>query len=310
MKILRCKPGFRMQHQVKISLGHRLILFVIPASGNLMNSLHPGLMQKLVKLTVIHKRRKKSKKIDHISFFLLRFQKRIQRLPHMDHRRLSAFTGQRVHVAWPHRNIYLLLCFSADTLHISSKKCIHASDADHHNRRLFLTTVADLLYCLWDFLQMTASNNIRLIHHQVKKSVIVFRHGTDKRCISATASWCHNEHNRVRHCKPCTLHAESFCTWRIKCQSFRRTVDQMLPRDHLRRNRFQPVPGQFFHCCKICFLFHTPSFLSESVSETAMTFSAVFSSAASPSLSSSFRASAKNFSLISELSSPSITVFP
>ena len=176
MKILRRKPGFRMQHQVKISLGHRLIFFVIPASGNLMNSFYPCLMQKIIKLTVIHKRRKKSKKIDHISFFLLRLQKRIQRLPYMDHRRLSALTGQRIHVAWPHRNIHLLLCFSADTLHIRSKKRIHAGDADHHNRRLFLTAVADLLYCLWDFLQMTASNNIRLIHHQVKKSVIVFRH--------------------------------------------------------------------------------------------------------------------------------------
>ena len=176
MKILRCEPGFRVQHQVKISLGHRLILFVIPTSGNLMNSLHPGLMQKIIELTVIHKRRKKSKKIDHISFFLLRFQKRIQRLPYMDHRRLSALTGQCIHIAGTHRNIHFFLCFSTDTLHIRSQKRIHAGDADHHNRRLFLTAVADLLYCLWDFFQMTASNNIRLIHHQVKKSVIVFRH--------------------------------------------------------------------------------------------------------------------------------------
>ena len=209
----------------------------------------------------------------------------------MDHRRLSALTCQCIHVTGAHRNIYLFLCLPADTFHIRSQKCIHTGDTDHHHRRLLLTAVADLFYRFRDLFQVTACNNIRLVHHQIKKSIIVLRHGADKRSIPSAASRCHDQHNGIRYCKPGTLYAKALRSRRVKCQSCRRAVDQMLPGDHLRRDHFQPAPGQFFCSCKICFFFHISSF---SVS----------------SLSNSFLASAKNFSLISEFSSPSITVLP
>ena len=209
----------------------------------------------------------------------------------MDHGRLPALTCQRIHVTGTHRNIHFFLCFPTDTFHICSQKCIHTGNTDHHHRRFLLTAVTDLFYRFWDLFQMTACDNICLIHHQVKKTVIIFRHGTDKRSISSTASRRHDQHNGIRHCKPRTFYSEAFRSRRIKCQRCRRTVDQMFPGDHLRRDRFRSKPFQFFSCCKIRFLFHTPSI-------------------SVPSLSSSFRASAKNFSLISEFSSPSITVFP
>ena len=183
--------------------------------------------------------------------------------------------------------IHLLLCFSADTLHISSKKCIHASDADHHNRRLFLTAVADLLYCLWDFLQMTASNNIRLIHQQIIKTVLIGPHRTKHRGIAATASRRHDQHNRIRNRQTCTFDTKSFCSRRIECQRCRGTVDQMCMGNKLSGNVIFSKLIQLFYRTKICFLSHA--------------------------FSSSFHnnvARSKKHLLISEAGSPSITVFP
>ena len=201
----------------------------------------------------------------------------------MDHGRLPA----RIHVTGTHRNVHFFLCFPTDTFHIRSQKRIHTGDADHHHRRLLLTAVADLFYRFGDLFQMTACDNICLAHHQVKKTVIILRHGTDKRSISSTASGRHDQHNGIRHCKPRTFYPEAFRSRRIKCQRCRRTVDQMGMRNQLSGNILFSQFIQLFYRTKISFLSHAPS--------------------------SSFHSSAarsKKHLLILEVGSPSITVFP
>ena len=44
---------------------------------------------------------------------------------------------------------------------------------------VLFTAVTDLRYCFGDLFQMTSCNNICLVHHQIKKSIIVFSHRTD-----------------------------------------------------------------------------------------------------------------------------------
>ena len=145
----------------------------------------------------------------------------------MYHRWFPSFSGQCIHVARPHRKPRFFFCFSAHTLHICAKKCIYTGDADHHNRRLLLKTFTDFCHCLWDFLQMTASHNICLIHHQIKKAIVIFAHGTDQRRISPTASRSHDQHDRTRNCQPCSLDSEPFCSRRVKGKGRRRTVNKM-----------------------------------------------------------------------------------
>ena len=66
-----------MQYQIEIRLRHGLIFFEISASGYLVDRLDPCTVKQIIQLTVIHKRREKSQKIDDISFLFCRLKKRI-----------------------------------------------------------------------------------------------------------------------------------------------------------------------------------------------------------------------------------------
>ena len=144
---------------------------------------------------------------------------------------------------------------------------------------------------------MTACYNISLIHTKIKETVIIFFHRTDHGCVSSTASRCHDQHNRTRHCKPRSFHSESFCSRRIKGKSCRRAVDQMFSRLKLFRKIILSSARQFFCCTKISF-FHI--FFPQL---TLYLYTSVSSC-------SNFSASSKNLLLISDSGFPSITVFP
>ena len=154
----------------------------------------------------------------------------------MHHRRLPPFSCQRIHITRSNRKSCLFFGFSADPFHICSKKRIHAGNADHHNRRLLRKAVADLLYCLRYLLQVSSRYDIRLIHREIEEPVLILRHGTDHGCIPSTASRCHDQHDRIRDCKPSSLYAESFRSRRVESKRRRRTVDQMCIRPELFRN--------------------------------------------------------------------------
>ena len=154
----------------------------------------------------------------------------------MHHRRLPSFSCQRIHITRSDRKSCLFFGFSADPFHICSKKRIHAGNADHHNRRLLLQTVTDLLYSLWHFFQMSSRYDIGLIHRKIKEPILILRHGTDHGRIPSAASRCHDQHDRIRDRKARSLYTESFRSRRIKCKRRRRTVDQMCIRPELFRN--------------------------------------------------------------------------
>ena len=145
----------------------------------------------------------------------------------MYHRRFSSLSGQCIHITWTHRKTCFFFCFSADTLHIRTEKRIHTGDADHHNRWLPVEAIADFRHCFGDLFQMTTCHNICLVHHQIKKSIVIFTHGTDQGCISSAASRCHDQHDRIRNGEPGSLYPESFCSWRIKGKCRRGAVNQM-----------------------------------------------------------------------------------
>ena len=221
MEIFCCKACLRMQYNIKIGLRHRQILVIILTARNLMDCLHSCLSQQIIQFTVIHKRREKSQKIHHISLFLFRLKKRIQRLTHMHHRGFSSLSCQCIHIAWPYRKTNLFRRFSTDALHIRSQKRIHAGNTDHHNGWFLFHTLTDFFDCLWNLLQMTSRHDIRLVHHQIKKTIMIFPHRANHRCISSTAPRCHNEHNRARHCKTGTFYTKPLCSRRIKRQRCR-----------------------------------------------------------------------------------------
>ena len=145
----------------------------------------------------------------------------------MYHRWFPSLSGQCIHITWTHRKSGLLLRFTADTLHICAKKCIYTGNADHHNRWFLIQAVTDFFYCFWYFLEMTSCHDICLIHHQIKKSIVIFAHGADQGCISSAASRCHDQHDRIWNSKSGSLHTESFCSRRVKGKCRRRAVDQV-----------------------------------------------------------------------------------
>ena len=145
----------------------------------------------------------------------------------MYHRWFPSFSGQCIHITGTHRKSCFLLGLAAYTLHICAKKCIHTGNTDHHHGRFLLKTFADFFHCFWDFLKMTSCHNISFVHHQIKKSVVIFPHGTDQRRISPTASRSHDQHDRTRNCQPCSLDSEPFCSRRVKGKGRRRTVNKM-----------------------------------------------------------------------------------
>ena len=212
MKIFCCKTRFRVKHQIKVCFRHGLIFCIITASGNLMNRFYPCFVKQIIQFTVIHQRGKISQQIHYISFFLLWLQQGINGLPHMHHRRLSAFSGQRIHITWPYGNPCIFLCLVTDTLHICAKQGIHAGDTYHHDRWLFLKSFADFRHCLRDLFQVSSCYNVCLIHQQIIKAVMIDPHGTEHRCITAAASRRHDQHNRIRNCQTCTFDAKSFCS--------------------------------------------------------------------------------------------------
>ena len=154
----------------------------------------------------------------------------------MHHRWLPPFSCQGIHIAWSYRKSCFFFRLSADTLHIRTQKCIHTGNADHHNRRLLRKAVADLLYCLRYLLQVSSRYDIRLIHREIEEPVLILRHGTDHGCIPSAASRCHDQHNRIRDCKPSSLYTESFRSRRVESKRRRRTVNQMRIRPELLRN--------------------------------------------------------------------------
>ena len=205
----------------------------------------------------------------------------------MHHRWFSALSGQCIHITWPYRNPCIFLCLVTDTLHICAKQRIHTGNTYHHNRRLFLKSFAYFRYCLRDLFQVPSGHNIRLIHQQIIKTVLIGPHRTKHRGIAATASRRHDQHNRIRNRQTCTFDTKSFCSRRIECQRCRGTVDQMCMGNKLSGNVIFSKLIQLFYRTKICFLSHA--------------------------FSSSFHnnvARSKKHLLISETGSPSITVFP
>ena len=205
----------------------------------------------------------------------------------MHHRRLSALSGQCIHVTRPYRNPRIFLGLMTDTLHICAKQCIHTGDAYHHDGWLFLKSFADFCYCLGYLFQMSSSYNVCLIHQQIIKTVMIGAHGTENRCIAAATSRRHDQHDRIRNCQTCTFDAKAFCSRRIECQRCRGTVDQMCMGNKLLRNLIFSQFIQLFYRTKISFLFHA--------------FSSSFHSNVARS---------KKHLLISESEFPSITVFP
>ena len=103
---------------------------------------------------------------------------------------------------------------------------------------------------------MTACYDIRLIHQQIIKTVVISTHRTQNRCISSAASRCHNQHDRIRNRKSRTFDTEPLRSRRVKSQRRRRTVDQMRMGNELLRNILFSKAVQFFHRTKICFLSH------------------------------------------------------
>ena len=99
----------------------------------------------------------------------------------------------------------VLLRLAAYTLHICAKKCIHTGNTDHHHRRLLLKTFADFFHCFWDFLKMTSCHNISFVHHQVKKSIVIFTHGTDQDEFRPQYPGATNQHDRTRTASPTLL---------------------------------------------------------------------------------------------------------
>ena len=154
----------------------------------------------------------------------------------MHHRRLPSFSCQRIHITRSDRKSCLFFGFSADSFHICSEKCIHTGNADHHNRRLLRKTVTDLLHGLRYFFQMSSRYDVCLVHRQIEETVLILWHGTDHGCIPPTASRCHDQHDRIRNCKPGPFHTESFRSRRVERKRRRRTVDQMRVRTELLRN--------------------------------------------------------------------------
>ena len=145
----------------------------------------------------------------------------------MYHGRLSALSGQCIHITGPHRNSCIFLRLMTDSLHICAEQRIHTGNTDHYNRRLLLKSFADLCHRLWNLFQMSSRYNIRLIHQQIIKPVMIRPHGAENRSIASAASRRYNQHNRIRHRQTCALHTESFCSRRVKSQRRRGAVDQM-----------------------------------------------------------------------------------
>ena len=149
---------------------------------------------------------------------------------------------------------------------------------------------------------MTAGYDIRLIHQQIIKTVMVRSHRTQNRCISAAASRSHDQHNRTRNRQTCTFNAKSFRSRGVECQRCRGTVDQMRMRNELLRNILFSKAVQFFYRTKICFLSHI---FSSSFHKSEYLLPYAFSSSFSNN-----SARSKKHLLISESGFPSITVFP
>ena len=149
----------------------------------------------------------------------------------MDHGRFAAFTGERIHVAGLDPNSrHSLLGTPADPLHIRSQKGIHAGDADHDSAgsfSLFFQRCAELFHCLRHLFEVASGDQIRLIHSQIEKTVLIPGHAADGRCISAAAAGGDDQHDRSGNSKACSFDAVPFRTGRVESQCCGRTVDQM-----------------------------------------------------------------------------------
>ena len=127
----------------------------------------------------------------------------------MHHRRLSSFSCKCVHVARTNRKSRSFFRLSAHTLHIRSQKGIYTGDTDHHNGWSFFAAITDFFYCLRDFFQMTPRYDIGLVHHQIKKAVVIFPHGADQGRISSAAARCHDQHDRIRYGKSRSFYSKA-----------------------------------------------------------------------------------------------------
>ena len=181
-----------------------------------MNAAHADGFQVIIKLAIVDQRRKEAEKIDHVSFFLSRFQQGIQALPDVHHGRFSALAGERVHIARTNRKTRPLLRFAANALHVRSEQRVNTGDANHYDGGLFLQTVHDLFDCLRNLFQMTPCDNIGFIHVQVEKPIPIRGKRADKRGVSPTAARRDQKHHTSRNRQSRALHAESLGSGRIE----------------------------------------------------------------------------------------------
>ncbi len=153
--------------------------------------------------------------------------------------------------------VRLFLRFSTDTFHIRSKKRIHTGNTDHHNGRFLLKTFTDFCHCFWNLFQMSSRYNIRLIHHQIKKTVMirlmklitdVFRPQHPGATISMIESGT---------ASPALFTPNPSAPWRVKAKRRRRTVDKCVWEMNCSGMFSFPSSFQFFYRTKICFLSHS-----------------------------------------------------
>ena len=227
-KIIRRRPAFRIQHDIKVRFRHHQEFIKASALRDLTDRPDACKPQIILQLKFLHHRGEETEEIHRGADFLPLFQKGVQRLPHMHHRRPDPLPGKRVHIAGTHPHTACLFRLPAHAVPVRSQERIRTGRADHYQLRLFFRELRNLTDRLRDTFQMTSRNQVRLIHLQIKKPVPVLRHAADLRSISSAACRRYDQHNGVRNRQSCPLDTESLRTGRVICERCRTAEDKML----------------------------------------------------------------------------------
>ena len=155
------------------------------------------------------KRRKISKKIHTGASLLLTGKHGVQRFPHIYHRRLSALSRQRIHVARADGKIHFPLCSAAYPFQIRAEESIRTGDADHDHGRLHRKRSGDPADRSRYLFQMPACNQIRLIHLKIEKTIFIAADSRDFSGVSAAAPRRYDQHDRSGNGQSCPLYAEA-----------------------------------------------------------------------------------------------------
>ena len=224
LQVLCGRSCLRIQDQIEIGLRHGKKVVVVPAGGHFADRADADLPQKITKFAVPADRCKIAHDIDAVRLLIHGSKKAVNGLPHMDHGRLAAFSGERVHITGPHADpgilrIDELFRFPAHSLHIRAEERVHTGDADHDYRRLLGKSVYHLAHSFRYASEVSAGDKIRLIHSQIEETVFVSLHGTDRGCIPPAAAGRYDQHHGSGNRKACSLDAKTFRAGGIKGQS-------------------------------------------------------------------------------------------